>query len=745
MQISIITPLFNRLDLTRACLESARRTLEGRDYEWIFIDDGSTDGTREFLGALAGEDARVRVVFNDARRGYAANNNHGARIARAPLLCLLNNDTTLLPGWLEPMARLARRLPDVACVGNVQREPMTGLVDHAGIYFDDDGEARHVAKDEPAPPREDYLEWPAVTAACCVVRRRVFLDLGGFDEAFHNGGEDVDFCLRARTRGFRHFVANRSLIYHHVSASPGRKQSESNNRRVFRERWLAYLQTAARARQTLAEQRQEGRRYLHKHRWHPWRFNGWRFCRAVEQVLSPVPPNRQLDLGLRRWFQVQDFLRWRRTPAADASAPVPRAGGPPVFLVVGDTVASARRAGVPTVVRNLAGACGRIGAPVHPVTWKPATRSLRLLPSEWSLGLDAERLRAPAVARWGEPSAASVGDPSMAEWREPSTDTPSLHELPPGTVPPGAWIVLPEVLYRGLTAQVLGYARRHGWRLAVIFYGAMPTNEPQFFPREIPSEHEAYLRAVSGADLVLPVSDFAAADWYHFTVAKGFPMLPMTVCVPGADTCTRTRGTGPARRELSAPVRMLCVSAVTPSKNHRALLAAFDLAVAARPDLALELTLVGTPHVFNDDNVPAAVRAFTERHPGRVRWIEWVEYSALRQLYEAADFTVFPSVLEGWGLPIVESLWFGRPCVCANFGAMVETAAGGGCLPVDVRDPQALADAILALAGSPERLGELAAQIAARPLKTWEEYAREVLGILPACDEKRAPSPPLPT
>ena len=134
MQISLITPLFNRLDLTRACLESARRTLAGWDYEWIFIDDGSTDGTREFLRALP-DDGRVRVVFNDAPRGFAANNNHGARLARSPLLCLLNNDLAFLPGWLEPMARVARLVPDVACVGNVQREPVSGLIDHAGMLL----------------------------------------------------------------------------------------------------------------------------------------------------------------------------------------------------------------------------------------------------------------------------------------------------------------------------------------------------------------------------------------------------------------------------------------------------------------------------------------------------------------------------------------------------------------------------------------------------------------------------------
>ena len=87
MQISIITSLFNRLDLTRACVDSLRHTLRRWDYEWILIDDGSTDGTREFLRALAGEDGRARVTLNDQPRGFAANNNHGARIARAPLLC----------------------------------------------------------------------------------------------------------------------------------------------------------------------------------------------------------------------------------------------------------------------------------------------------------------------------------------------------------------------------------------------------------------------------------------------------------------------------------------------------------------------------------------------------------------------------------------------------------------------------------------------------------------------------------
>ncbi len=86
MQISIITPLFNRLELTRACIESLERTTGKEGYEWIFVDDGSTDGTREFLRTLP-DDGRFRVILNEAPRGFAANNNLGAKIARRCSAC----------------------------------------------------------------------------------------------------------------------------------------------------------------------------------------------------------------------------------------------------------------------------------------------------------------------------------------------------------------------------------------------------------------------------------------------------------------------------------------------------------------------------------------------------------------------------------------------------------------------------------------------------------------------------------
>ncbi len=337
MDVSFLIPVFNCLPLTRACLDSLEKTLPPRlRWEALIIDDGSTDGSRAWFAELARKQpARYRVFLNDPpRQGYARNNNRAAEAARGEILCLLNNDTVLLPGWLEPMLHTLRRAPAAALVGNIQREPGSGLINHAGIVFNLRGIPIHFGLDTAVPPdREPWTRWPAVTAACCVVRRELFLGLGGFDEGFQNGFEDVDLCLRAGERGWRHYVANRSTIYHHISASPDRHARERENLRRFRARWsrriLSWHRRRRWARRQLLrhpeiagswprqddgqplpldaatllgwlkerrsqrpekEARRDGWRYLRKHALRPWRYNFGRLSRALENALQPLPP-----------------------------------------------------------------------------------------------------------------------------------------------------------------------------------------------------------------------------------------------------------------------------------------------------------------------------------------------------------------------------------------------------------------------------------------------------------------------
>jgi len=230
MHVSFIIPLFNCLPLTQAMLHSLRATVP-RDlaHEIILVDDGSTDGTREWLKSLA--TPQVQVVLNPENLGYAASNNRGAALARGKFLALLNNDLVLTRGWLEPMLALHHSLAAPGAIGNVQLSVRTGEVDHAGIFINAKGKPAH---DRSAPFWLERVRRPvAVTGACLLIERALWHQLGAFDEGFINGCEDVDLCLRALAQRRVNAVALRSVIHHHVSASPGRKlRDEANTRRL---------------------------------------------------------------------------------------------------------------------------------------------------------------------------------------------------------------------------------------------------------------------------------------------------------------------------------------------------------------------------------------------------------------------------------------------------------------------------------------------------------------------------------
>ena len=401
----------------------------------------------------------------------------------------------------------------------------------------------------------------------------------------------------------------------------------------------------------------------------------------------------------------------------------------PVLYVCGDTARSPARSGIQTVVRSLAAAFGTQRAPVRPVVWKTGWNHLRALPPDWSSGLGAEPLCDPssrAVGLWHSPRAWPAA--LLAGGRG---NRVPVHLYPRSRrLPAGGWVLLPELVYRpGRLQQLIDYVHQHGWRLAAILHDAIPVQHPEFVPPGLPETHANYLRALTRADLILPNSEATAQGWREFITRENLPAPLLRVCTLACDLPGVPRVRVPSAITQNQSARLLCVSTLEPRKNHRTLFAAYELAANRRPDLALELDLVGSPYVDAQDIADAA-RALVSRWPGRVRWHERTEHTALRRLYTEADFTVYPSVLEGFGLPVIESLWFGRPCVCADFGVMAENAAGGGCLTVDVRDPHALADAILALAGSAELRQRLAIEATTRPLKTWHEYADEVLGAL---------------
>jgi GT2 family glycosyltransferase len=242
MQASFIIPLYNCLEHTRECLRTLQATLPASlGHEIVFVDDGSTDGTREWLASLP---FPCRSELNAANLGFAGACNRGAAVARGEILFFLNNDLVLLPGWFEPMRDLLAR-PDAGLVGNIQLNARTGALDHAGVAFDAKGKPGHLRTRPLVARLRGWRAVPAVTGACCALRRTTWEKLGGFDPGFRNGGEDIDLALRARAAGLVNRVSLRSVVRHHVSASLGRKLRDEENSRRLAARWRADIAVLA--------------------------------------------------------------------------------------------------------------------------------------------------------------------------------------------------------------------------------------------------------------------------------------------------------------------------------------------------------------------------------------------------------------------------------------------------------------------------------------------------------------------
>jgi GT2 family glycosyltransferase len=235
---SIVIPVFNRAELTEQCLVNLADATSDATFEVILVDNASTDGTSDLLAKLGGD---VQVIRNTENLGFAAACNQGARAARGRHLVFLNNDTVPLRGWLGPLLAELDADPEVAVVG-AKLLFADDTIQHAGVLFSRElPMPYHVFYRAPAatPAVNHRRELQCVTGACMALRRTVFDALGGFDEGYRNGFEDVDFCLRVRARGGRVVYQPASTLYHLESQTPGRKANDHVNAARLMERWGA--------------------------------------------------------------------------------------------------------------------------------------------------------------------------------------------------------------------------------------------------------------------------------------------------------------------------------------------------------------------------------------------------------------------------------------------------------------------------------------------------------------------------
>lgn len=292
----------------------------------------------------------------------------------------------------------------------------------------------------------------------------------------------------------------------------------------------------------------------------------------------------------------------------------------------------------------------------------------------------------------------------------------------------GGWLLQGEIVFERQGPQRRSQARALGLRVAAIFYDAIPVTHPQWVPdTAIRDNHAAYMRGLAECDRVLPISADAEHQLRAFWDEQHLPVrAQLRHCwIPGELTAAPRATVAPLPPSPGTPLRILCVSTLEPRKNHRSLLAALRQIAHSHPQLDWELHLIGNRYA-GAEAIVHEVQAAAAADP-RIRWHGVVDDHTLNQHYAQAQLTVYPSLVEGYGMPIVESLWHGRPCVCHHSGVMAQLAEQGGCQTVDMSDASALAHTLVALAGDSVRYAALAQEALARHILTWRGYARALL------------------
>jgi GT2 family glycosyltransferase len=236
--VSIIIPTRDKVDLLRQCIDSIERRSSYRNFDLIVVDNDSREpATLRYLDSLRAGVLRYPHEFN-----FSKIVNFAAGAAEGEYLLFLNNDTEVISGeWIEAMLEHAQR-PEVAAVGARLLFP-DGSPQHEGIIV---GPGRGLAENA---VRGGYFgldrcihNASAVTGACMMTRREVFWELGGFEERLQVAYNDVDFCLRAREKGYVVVYSPYATLYHDEGSTRSRlgpAQPEADAE-LFRTRWAGY-------------------------------------------------------------------------------------------------------------------------------------------------------------------------------------------------------------------------------------------------------------------------------------------------------------------------------------------------------------------------------------------------------------------------------------------------------------------------------------------------------------------------
>jgi glycosyltransferase involved in cell wall biosynthesis len=272
--------------------------------------------------------------------------------------------------------------------------------------------------------------------------------------------------------------------------------------------------------------------------------------------------------------------------------------------------------------------------------------------------------------------------------------------------------------------RLAALAQYSGNSVVAVGYDCIPVVSADLVPASESERFARYLSILKFARRIAGISHSATAEFAGFgaaLAAQGLPSPSIFACPMAAERVSvPPERRPPGEPPTEEPPLILCVG-VEPRKNTLALLYAAQRLWREHLDFRLRFIAGGG---WGDEAMGRIAELRALGWP--VSMASAVTDAELSQAYQSARFSVFVSLHEGFGLPVAESLASGTPVITSNYGSTSEIAAGGGALLVDPRDDDAIVDAMRQLLTDDDLRRTLCSQIAARPVRTWEEYAHDL-------------------
>ena len=283
-------------------------------------------------------------------------------------------------------------------------------------------------------------------------------------------------------------------------------------------------------------------------------------------------------------------------------------------------------------------------------------------------------------------------------------------------------LLVPEKLENRTISEILVLRKKLSGPSVVVFHDLIPVKFPEYATKRSAAKFKRYLNLLLSFDGIAAVSESSKQDLLDYWKTNRIQNPPPVETIsPG--TSLKESGNEAERHGSQNVPQVLMVGSIEPRKNHQAALEACER--IWKQGLNFELIIAG--RISNEgcrDVVESVQKMKAQRLP--IKWLGYVADEELERLYEHCRFTLHPSLYEGFGLPVIESLSKGKPCIASRRGALAETATKGGCYLVDETTPESIASGIRELLLNQDLYERLVCECRERKYKSWADYCDEL-------------------